>query len=151
MKLTKTSAQAALAMGYLAEQSDDRPTQARQVAEHLGIPTDSALKILQALVRQQLLRSQLGRSGGYQMLAPAENISLLQIVEAIDGPISSGLPLNPPQGALTDPVAQLREVCLRSADHLRRELSLITVAHLAKPSPVGSSVLSPPIPYAAAG
>lgn len=150
MKLTKTSAQAALAMGYLAEQSEDRPTQARQVAEHLGIPTDSVLKILQALVRQQLLRSQLGRSGGYQMLAPAEQISLLQIVEAIDGPINADLPLNPSGAALAGPMATLREVCLRGADHLRRELSLITVANLAKSSPLGSSILSP-MPYAAAG
>lgn len=150
MKLTKTSAQAALAMGYLAECSEDRPTQARQVAEHLGIPTDSALKILQTLVRQQLLRSQLGRSGGYQMLVPASQISLLQIVEAIDGPINAELPLNPTEEALARPLAMLRETCARSAEHLRLELSQITVAHL---SPSADDALLPglvPTPLAIA-
>lgn len=150
MKLTKTSAQAALAMGYLSDCPEDRPTQARQVAEHLGIPTDSALKILQALVRQQLLRSQLGRSGGYQMLASAHDISLLQIVEAIDGPISAELPLNPTDEALARPLATLREACARSAAHLRQELAQITVADLSASGDAPATVRIPG-PYAAAG
>ncbi len=151
MKLTKTSAQAALAMGYLADRSEDRPTQARQVAEHLGIPTDSALKILQTLVRQQLLRSQLGRSGGYQMIAPAEHISLLQIVEAIDGPISAELPLHPTDDALARPLATLRETCARSAQQLRIELSRITVADLAASAGDAPVVGLAPNPFAIAG
>ncbi|MEM9418673.1 MAG: Rrf2 family transcriptional regulator [Planctomycetota bacterium] len=144
MKLTKTSAQAALAMGYLAEQPETRPTQARQVAEHLGIPTDSALKILQTLVRQQLLRSQLGRSGGYQMLVPPQHISLLQIVEAIDGPIGAELPIQTSAPELESPVALLHDVCVRSAEHMRRELSQVTVADLS----VGEKPGVPALPTA---
>ncbi|MEM6853752.1 MAG: Rrf2 family transcriptional regulator [Planctomycetota bacterium] len=131
MKLTKTSAQAALAMSYLAQQPAGELTQARQVAEHLGIPTDSALKILQALVRQQLLRSQLGRSGGYQVLVPAEELTLLQIVEAIDGPIHAELPIDTTEDALAGPVAALRQTCQRSVELLRSELTNTTVADLA--------------------
>ncbi|MBB6429796.1 RrF2 family transcriptional regulator [Algisphaera agarilytica] len=150
MKLTKTSAQAALAMGYLAEQTATRPTQARQVAEHLGIPTDSTLKILQTLVRQQLLRSQLGRSGGYQMLVPAEYISLLQIVEAIDGPINTELPLDSPSPEVEGRLSLLHDVCMRSTEHLRRELSSVTVADLMNAAKSGAPVLTP-ASYAIAG
>ena len=42
MKLSKTSALAALAMAYLAQQNDSDPIQAGHIATHLGIPTDSA-------------------------------------------------------------------------------------------------------------
>jgi len=142
MKLTKTSAQAALAMAYLADQPEGRPTQARQVAQHLGIPTDSALKILQTLVRQQLLRSQLGRSGGYHMLVPAEHISLLQIIEAIDGPISAELPLHSAEDALIRPLETLAQACARSAEHLRFELSQITVATLAASSDAPAATIT---------
>jgi len=144
MKLTKTSAQASLAMAFLADRDDTRPTQARQVAEHLGIPTDSALKVLQSLVRHQLLRSQLGRRGGYQMLRPADSVTLLQIIEAIDGPIAVDLPLNPSEDALARPVGVLRDACARSAEHLRGELSQLTVADLtvAKAPPVSLAAAS---------
>ncbi|MEM1107863.1 MAG: Rrf2 family transcriptional regulator [Planctomycetota bacterium] len=150
MKLTKTSAQAALAMGYLADQPEGRPTQARQVAEYLGIPTDSALKILQTLVRQQVLRSQLGRSGGYHMLMPAEHISLLQIIEAIDGPIAAELPIDSSDETLAQPLSTLREACVRSADHLRVELSRITVADLTAEGRPSVTVI-PVNPFAVAG
>ena len=59
MKLSKSSAQAVLAMAFLAEQPTGSVIQARQVGGHLGIPTDSALKILQVLARHGLLASQL--------------------------------------------------------------------------------------------
>jgi len=134
MKLSKTSAQAALALAYLAERRDGGPTQARQVAEHLKIPTDSALKVLQTLSRQGLLRSQLGRSGGYHISAAPETISLLQIVEAIDGPIRVDIPLEAADDDLAIQVDVLRRVCEASDRQLRNELSRLTVAQLAAAS-----------------
>ena len=52
---SREKAQTALALAFLAEQESDTVVQARQVAAHLGIPTDSALKILQTLARQELI------------------------------------------------------------------------------------------------
>ncbi|MEM8738149.1 MAG: Rrf2 family transcriptional regulator [Planctomycetota bacterium] len=133
MKLTKTSAHAALAMAYLSACDHPRPVQARQVGEHLGVPTDSALKVLQGLSRYGLLVSRLGRSGGYRMERPADQVTLLEIVEAIDGPITVELPLsgNTAKEPLSGPVGVLREACGRSAIRLREELSRLTVADLA--------------------
>lgn len=137
MKFTKTFAQAALAMAYLADRNEPGPTQARQVAEHLGVQTDSALKILQALVRENLLRSQLGRSGGYHLVRPPDEITLLQVIEAIDGPVAPDLPIHAEQDHLATAVQVLRGVCERVADHQRREMARLTVADLAAPGSNG--------------
>lgn len=131
MKLSKTSAQAALAMAFLSERQDGAPTQARQIAEYLQIPTDSALKVLQALARQGLLRSQLGRSGGYHLANEADQISLLQIVEAIDGPIRVDMPISGEGHCFSASVDVLRRVCEASDRQLRDQLSRLTVAQLA--------------------
>lgn len=92
MKLSKTSAHAVLAVAYLASCKDNGVVQARQVAEHLSIQTDSALKILQVLAQHKLIDSRLGRSGGYQFTKLASEVTLLQIIEAVDGPVVSGIP-----------------------------------------------------------
>jgi Rrf2 family protein len=132
MKLSKTSAQAALAMAYLADQDGESVVQARQVAAYLGIPTDSALKILQTLARQELILSQLGRSGGYRMHKPAASISLAQIVEAIDGPISGAMRLDSRREGTAGSMELLQSVCERAALKLREELSRTSVADLAR-------------------
>ncbi|MEM7626302.1 MAG: Rrf2 family transcriptional regulator [Planctomycetota bacterium] len=131
MKLTKTSVHAALAVTFLADRPADRPTQARQVGEYLGVPTDSALKVLQALVRQNLLRSQLGRSGGYRLHHAPEDISLLQIVEAIDGPIKPDVPVHDfAADASSRTLEALHRTCNNTARFMQQQLAQTSVADL---------------------
>lgn len=132
MKLTKTSAHAVLAMAYLSTQSNNGLVQARQVADQLGIPTDSALKILQTLVRQGLIQSQLGRAGGYQLHRSAHDVTVLEVVEAMDGPIHAHMPINHAQEDLTCSLRKLRVVYEELADQIRRQLSRATVAELVR-------------------
>ena len=133
MKLSKTSAHAALALAFLAGRDDGGPTQARQVAEHLGIPTDSALKILQTLARNRLIQSQLGRAGGYRFHRLASEISLVEVVEATDGPIAAHMPVpSPQQRDLAPGLGLLETACERAAEGLRDTLGGYTVADLAQ-------------------
>lgn len=132
MKLSKTSAHAALAVAFLANQPNHTPIQARQIAEHLHIPTDSALKILQAMVRQHVIQSQLGRSGGYMLTRPPEQVTLLEIVEAIDGPITAALPVRTDGKPVLEGVEKLKSMCEHVAGRLREELGRYTVADLAR-------------------
>lgn len=135
MKLTKTSAHAALAMAYLFNRGEQTPTQARQVAEHLDIPTDSMLKILQLLVRQGLLRSQLGRRGGYRVADADHPVTLLQVVEAIDGPMHVQLSVNPVNDGMRHAAEQLQAHCDHALQKVREVWSTLTVADLvASPS-----------------
>jgi len=132
MKLSKTSAQAALALTFLAEQERVVVVQARQVAAYLGIPTDSALKILQVLARQELILSQLGRTGGYRLHKPADQISLAHIVEAIDGPISGSMRLASNHARSNGSLELLQSICNEAATTLRQQLSRTTVADLVR-------------------
>ena len=132
MKLTKTSAYAALATAFLASHPGKSVVQARQVAEHLSIPIDSALKILQTLARHQLIESQLGRSGGYRLAKDAKQITLLHIVEAIDGPIVAEMPLTSTPDVLSDRLDLMQAVWAQAAQRIRDELSRATVVDLAR-------------------
>lgn len=131
MKLSKTSAQAALAMGVLAVQAEGQYLQARHIAEKLNIPTVSALKILQALTRGHLIESQLGRSGGYRLTSPAADVTLLKIVEAIDGPVRGQMRIDSAPAGISHGVDRLREACDAAALALRAQLEQTTVADLA--------------------
>ncbi len=136
MKLSKTSAQAALATVYLATKQDQGFIQARQVAEHLRIPTDSALKILQALVQHGLIESRLGRSGGYRLTASPKLVTLLQIIEAIDGPVTAALPAVNAQGHLDHNLKMLQNACDHVAKQIRQQLQKTTVADLLQDEPL---------------
>lgn len=131
MKLSKTSAQAALALGVLAAQPKGAYLQARHIAEKLNIPTVSALKILQALTRGYLIESQLGRLGGYRLTCPADQVSLLKIVETIDGPIRGQMRIDSAPDGVAHGVECLRAACASAADALREQLLRTTVADLA--------------------
>ena len=58
---------------------------ARQVAEQSDIPAHFLAKILQQLARKGMLKSSKGPTGGFSLRIPASEISLLRIVEAVDG------------------------------------------------------------------
>jgi Rrf2 family protein len=79
-------------------QSEQSPVQAGRVAEAIGQHPDYLIKILQRLTRDGILSSIRGPSGGFRLARPASDISLLEIVEAIDGRTVSG-----PESEVTAP------------------------------------------------
>ena len=130
MKLTKAATQAVFALAYLYDKQTGGITQAKPVAGHLAIPTESALKILQLLARQKLIESQLGRGGGYRLSRDAQSITLLDVVEAIDGPIAAQVPLHSTAEHLAPSGQRLRAICEQAAGRIRAELARVTIAEL---------------------
>jgi Rrf2 family protein len=91
MRLSKASAYAVFATVHVAKHQQHGPVQGRVIAEACGIPVEYLLKILQQLVRFQVLDSETGRRGGFLLKNDPEQTTLLQIVEAIDGPMTGEL------------------------------------------------------------
>ena len=60
----------------------------RELAAQTGIPRPTVVKVLKDLSREGLLLSVRGVHGGYRLAQPADEMSILSIIEAIDGPIS---------------------------------------------------------------
>ena len=143
MKLSKTASHAAMAVTFLARQSRTPLVRAKDVGEYLHLPTESVLKILQGLARQNLIQSQLGRRGGYYFAGNAEEVSLLEVVEAVDGPLASAVPLRPTDGPTTACVQRMQSACDRAAEAARQELSRVSIADLVRCStPAGGVTLA---------
>jgi len=69
----------------LAVVPEDACLPAAQLAEYHGVPTPYLAKSLQALMRAGIVESSAGRHGGYRLARPLEEISMLDIVQAIEG------------------------------------------------------------------
>lgn len=70
---------------FLARQPEGITITSRDLTDRLGLPFHFVAKILQDLRKDGLLVSSKGPSGGFALAIPADRISLLQIVDAIDG------------------------------------------------------------------
>ena len=89
LRLSKKADYALMAMKHLAQQGPGGPsTCAREIAEQYGIPIELLAKVLQRLVRTGLLVSTQGTRGGYALSRAAKSISVADIIQAIDGPLT---------------------------------------------------------------
>src|SRR5947209_18252368 len=87
MKLTRASSYALHAVVYMAGQKQDKPVASHHIARARGIPERFLLKVLKPLVSARVLHSIKGPNGGYRLARSASDISLLEVLEAVDGPI----------------------------------------------------------------
>ncbi len=93
MKISRSTGYALVAVGFIAQHYKDGAVLAARVSKEYDIPLEYLLKILQQLVRANVLRSKRGPRGGFFLAHPAEEITLLQIIEAVDGPMLSHMHL----------------------------------------------------------
>jgi len=73
-------------LSELALRGDDQRIMLDELVAGTNLPRDFMAKVFQRLVHAGLLRSAKGRGGGFSLARPAHQISMMQIVEAIDGP-----------------------------------------------------------------
>ncbi len=88
LRLSKKADYALIAMKHLAVRGPDGSSSAREIAEQYDIPIELLAKVLQRLVRGGLLASHQGTRGGYQLARQPEWISLADVIQAIDGPVT---------------------------------------------------------------
>ena len=93
MKISRSTGYAILAVGYIARHHKQGIILSQSVSKAYNIPLEYLLKIMQQLVRANILRSKRGPRGGFSMARPAKKINLLQIIEAVEGPMISQLDL----------------------------------------------------------
>lgn len=88
MKLSRTVIYAIKATMQLAEQVDGPPIPCSKISARGAMPERFLLQILRSLVTHGILKSTRGVDGGYVLLHPADQISLLDVIEAIEGPLN---------------------------------------------------------------
>jgi len=129
MQLDKASCYALYATVCVAQNAVDRPVQGRTVAGLCEIPFEYLLKILQLLTRGGILASERGRTGGFRLARLPGEITVLEIVETIQGPIR-GRAGGMRRGPATRPERMVDTVCREIAGHARERLSSLSVADL---------------------
>ena len=88
LRLSKKADYALIAMKHLAQHSGTSSTSAREIAEQYDIPIELMAKVLQRLVRIGLLVSTQGTRGGYALSRPSGLITVADVIQAIDGPLT---------------------------------------------------------------
>lgn len=93
MKLSRTVSYALQATLQLAETETDQPVPCSKLAAEGKMPERFLLQILRNLVAHGVLESTRGVDGGYTLRQSPSDVSLLDIIEAVDGPMVSSLPV----------------------------------------------------------
>ncbi len=88
MILNRRGEYSILGMLHLAEQENGNFLEIHEVARSVGVPEKFLRILFHELVKSRLLRSQRGTGGGFALAKPATEITLRQIIEAIQGPIA---------------------------------------------------------------
>jgi len=93
MRISRSTGYALLAVGYIAKNQERGIILSQSISKAYDIPLEYLLKILQQLVRANVLRSKRGPRGGFSLAKPTNKITMLQVIEAVDGPMISQLNL----------------------------------------------------------
>ncbi|MEX2660207.1 MAG: Rrf2 family transcriptional regulator [Acidimicrobiales bacterium] len=132
------------------------PTSVRDIAERTGLPQPYLEQILLALKGAGLVRSKRGVGGGYVLARPPSQITLGEIVSAVEGPIAAGDFGQPHEDGACDHEGQcvLLTVWADVGDHMRRHLDGYTLADCvtrARGTATTASAASAPAGTSAAG
>lgn len=135
MRLSRTVDYALRATMLLAQEETPQPIPCSQLAKQGDMPERFLLQILRSLVTHGILRSTRGVDGGYTLVRSPSDVSLLEIIEAIEGPVGVPEDESPPNGAVSAAHGRLHHALQEVAESMRKQLSTIKIAHLlAKPN-----------------
>ena len=134
MKVSTRGDYACRALLSLVLHRDGSPTSVRDIADRTSLPQPYLEQILLALKGAGLVRSKRGVGGGYVLARPADEITLAQIVSAVDGPIAVGDFGEPHQNGACDHEGQcvLLAVWANVGEHMRRLLEDRPLADIAE-------------------
>ena len=88
LRFTKRADYGLMAIHYIAVHDDLGAISAKRIAEEFGIPPELLAKILQRLAKRGLLESQNGPKGGYALGRRPTEITVGDVIRALEGPIS---------------------------------------------------------------
>ena len=88
LRFTKRADYGLMAIHYIAVQEDVGAVSAKRIAEEFGIPPELLAKILQHLAKRRLIASHNGPKGGYVLSRHPSEITVGEVIRALEGPIN---------------------------------------------------------------
>ena len=112
---------------------------AEQIAQAQDIPLNFLENILRDLRRAGIVESRRGQAGGYALARPAEQISIADVIRAVEGPLANVRGQAPESLAYPGAAGKLRDVWIALRANIRAVLEGVTLADVARgelPAPV---------------
>jgi Rrf2 family protein len=116
----------------LAAVGTDAPVKADQIADAQSIPLNFLENILSELRRAGIVESRRGAAGGYLLARPAEEISLADVIRAVEGPLANVRGISPDAVEYTGSAERLRDVWVALRASVRTVLEHVTLADVAR-------------------
>jgi len=120
------------ATAELAAAPPGKPVKAEAIANAQGIPVKFLLNILSELKHSHIVASHRGADGGYSLARPPEDITLADVIRAVEGPLANVHERLPEELSYPGAAEQLKEVWIAVRANLRAILEGVTLADLAQ-------------------
>src|SRR6186997_2340563 len=144
LRLSKKADYALMAMKHLARKSDSAAsTSAREIAEQYDIPIELMAKVLQRLARSGLLTSHQGTRGGYTLSRSTASISVADIIQAIDGPLTVTACSTQDEACEQFEKCNVRDPLWRIKDRILDALSTCSLAEISSAEPPPEPAVMP--------
>jgi Rrf2 family transcriptional regulator, iron-sulfur cluster assembly transcription factor len=104
----------------------------REIAQAMRIPLDYLGKVAQALARAGIIAVRQGAQGGYELAQAPGEVTLLRVVEAMDGEIFLNDCIMRPDMCGRSPLCQVHRVWDQARTQLRATLAAVSMADLAR-------------------
>ena len=131
MHVTAKADYAVRAVVELAGSEQGVPRKVDELAQAQGIPVSFLENILTQLRSSGIVRSQRGPEGGYWLAQPADEVSLAQVIRAVEGPLVGVRGQRPEEITYTGSAESLQQVWIALRANLRKVLEHVTVEQVA--------------------
>lgn len=129
-KLSKKADYGLIAMKHLATHRPEHACSANEIAEEYGISATLMAKVLQKLAKHSLVAAKHGSTGGYQLARRPDQISALEVLTAIDGPVLITSCVTTHGYCDATARCSVKEPLQRVNESILGVLSTVTIAHL---------------------
>jgi Rrf2 family protein len=132
VRITAKADYAVRAAVELAASGESGPVKAEQISEAQGIPLNVLENILAELRRAGIVESRRGAAGGYLLARPAAEVSLADVIRAVEGPLANVRGVSPDGLEYEGSAARLRDVWVALRANVRGVLEQVTLTDVAK-------------------
>jgi Rrf2 family protein len=132
MRTTAKADYAVRAAVELAALSGKGPVKADQIAEAQSIPLNFLENILAELRRAGIVESRRGAAGGYLLAKPPEDVTLADVIRAVEGPLANVRGMSPDALEYEGSAERLRDVWVALRSSVRAVLEQVTLADVAR-------------------
>ena len=132
MKLTRGGEYGIRGVLYLAQQDNGKVSMLSAIAKGQDVPPRFLAKIFQALAKAGVVRSHRGAKGGFSLARPAAEITIKDVIEAIEGPIHLNVCLVGPGECNREKICPMHSVWEEAQEKMVGVLSRANFADLAK-------------------